>query len=135
MIAVPSGVRVWLAVGRTDMRKGMNGLALQVQQVLGREARSALESKGAAPNARLMSCNRSNGGGMAREISREGQEMDSPGCSYQDWRKRQQTPSRLLRHLRHADLFLGGRKSQNYGLRAGTIRQRAEFSAADLAAV
>jgi transposase len=28
---------VWLAVGRTDMRKGMNGLALQVQQVLGRD--------------------------------------------------------------------------------------------------
>ena len=37
MIPVPSGVRVWLAVGRTDMRKGMNGLALQVQQVLGRD--------------------------------------------------------------------------------------------------
>ncbi len=32
MIPVPSGVRVWLAVGRTDMGKGMNGLALQVQQ-------------------------------------------------------------------------------------------------------
>jgi transposase len=31
VIPVPSGVRVWLAVGRTDMRKGMNGLALQVQ--------------------------------------------------------------------------------------------------------
>jgi transposase len=37
MIPVPSGVRVWLEVGRTDMRKGMNGLALQVQQVLGRD--------------------------------------------------------------------------------------------------
>jgi len=34
MIPVPSGVRVWLAVGRTDMRKGMNRLAL-VQQALG----------------------------------------------------------------------------------------------------
>jgi transposase len=34
MIPVPSGVRVWLATGRTDMRKGMNGLALQVQEVL-----------------------------------------------------------------------------------------------------
>ncbi len=33
MIPVPSGVRVWLAVGRTDMRKGMTGLALQVQEV------------------------------------------------------------------------------------------------------
>src|SRR5207302_3257685 len=37
MIPVPSGVRVWLAVGRTDMRKGMNGLALRVQQVLRRD--------------------------------------------------------------------------------------------------
>jgi transposase len=37
MIPVPSGVRVWLAVGRTDMRKGMNGLVLQVQQALGRD--------------------------------------------------------------------------------------------------
>ena len=31
MIPVPSGVGVWLAVGRTDMRRGMNGLALQVK--------------------------------------------------------------------------------------------------------
>ena len=34
MIPVPSGVRVWLAVGHTDMRRGMNGLALQVQEAL-----------------------------------------------------------------------------------------------------
>jgi len=37
MIPVPSNVRVWLAVGRTDMRRGMNGLALQVQQTLARD--------------------------------------------------------------------------------------------------
>jgi transposase len=37
MIAVPSSVRVWLAVGRTDMRRGMNGLALQVQDALPRD--------------------------------------------------------------------------------------------------
>jgi transposase len=37
MIAFPSSVRVWLAVGRTDMRRGMNGLALQVQQSLGQD--------------------------------------------------------------------------------------------------
>ncbi len=37
MIPVPSGVRVWLAAGRTDMRRGINGLALQVQQVLERD--------------------------------------------------------------------------------------------------
>jgi len=37
MIPVPSGVWVWLATGATDMRRGMNGLALQVQQALGRD--------------------------------------------------------------------------------------------------
>ena len=37
MIAPPSGVRVWLANGHTDMRRGMNGLALQVQQALERD--------------------------------------------------------------------------------------------------
>ena len=37
MIPVPSGVRVWLATGATDMRRGVNGLALQVQQALGRD--------------------------------------------------------------------------------------------------
>jgi transposase len=37
MIPVSSGVRVWLAVGRTDMRRGMNGLSLQVQETLGRD--------------------------------------------------------------------------------------------------
>jgi len=35
MIPVPSGVRVWLATGATDMRRGMNGLTLQVQEALG----------------------------------------------------------------------------------------------------
>lgn len=37
MIPVPGQCRVWLAVGRTDMRRGMNGLALQVQQSLGHD--------------------------------------------------------------------------------------------------
>src|SRR6202163_627243 len=37
MIALPAGVRVCLAVGRTDMRRGMNGLALQVQEALRRD--------------------------------------------------------------------------------------------------
>ena len=36
MISFPSSARVWLAVGRTDMRRGMNGLAIQVQESLGR---------------------------------------------------------------------------------------------------
>jgi transposase len=30
-------MRVWLAAGHTDMRRGMNGLALQVQEALGRD--------------------------------------------------------------------------------------------------
>ncbi|MBV8577735.1 MAG: IS66 family insertion sequence element accessory protein TnpB [Acetobacteraceae bacterium] len=34
MIGAPPGVRVWLACGRTDMRKGMDGLAMLVQQGL-----------------------------------------------------------------------------------------------------
>jgi transposase len=32
MIPVASGVRVWIATGHTDMRRGMNTLALQVQE-------------------------------------------------------------------------------------------------------
>jgi transposase len=37
VIPVPTGVRVWLAVGYTDLRRGMNGLALQVQETLRRD--------------------------------------------------------------------------------------------------
>ena len=37
MIPVPGGVRVWLATGVTDMRRGMNTLALQVQEDLGHD--------------------------------------------------------------------------------------------------
>lgn len=37
MIPVPSGVRVWLAGGVSDMRRGMNGLTLQIQEGLGRD--------------------------------------------------------------------------------------------------
>jgi len=37
MIAVPSGSRIWVATGHTDMRKGMQGLALLVQEGLKRD--------------------------------------------------------------------------------------------------
>ena len=37
MIALPAGTRVWLAAGATDMRRGFDGLARQVQQVLGQD--------------------------------------------------------------------------------------------------
>ena len=32
MIPIASGVRVWVATGHTDMRRGMNSLALLVQE-------------------------------------------------------------------------------------------------------
>ena len=34
MIPIPSGVRVWIATGHTDMRRGFPSLALQVQESL-----------------------------------------------------------------------------------------------------
>ena len=37
MIPVPAGVRVWLAAGQTDMRKGFDGLAMLVQETLKRD--------------------------------------------------------------------------------------------------
>ena len=37
MIPVPGGVRIWIATGVTDMRRGMHGLALQVRQSLERD--------------------------------------------------------------------------------------------------
>jgi transposase len=37
MIAFPSGARVWLTTGHTDMRKGFGSLALMVQEAFGRD--------------------------------------------------------------------------------------------------
>jgi transposase len=37
MIAFPAGVRVWLATGHTDMRRGFRALALLVQETLKRD--------------------------------------------------------------------------------------------------
>ena len=37
MIPIPSGVRVWIATGHTDMRRGMQSLALTVQESLKRD--------------------------------------------------------------------------------------------------
>lgn len=37
MIAFPAGVKVWIAGGVTDMRCGMNSLALKIQEGLGRD--------------------------------------------------------------------------------------------------
>ena len=37
MMGLPSGTRIWLATGATDMRKGFDGLAGLVQTVLGED--------------------------------------------------------------------------------------------------
>jgi transposase len=37
MIPIPGNVRIWIATGHTDMRRGMNGLALQIQEGLKRD--------------------------------------------------------------------------------------------------
>jgi transposase len=37
MIALPAGVKFWITGGVTDIRRGMNTLARQVQQGLGRD--------------------------------------------------------------------------------------------------
>jgi len=37
MIPVPGGARVWLALGHTDMRRGMRSLARQVQHALNKD--------------------------------------------------------------------------------------------------
>jgi transposase len=37
MIAIPSGMRIYLAMGPTDMRKGFDGLSMLAQEVLKQE--------------------------------------------------------------------------------------------------
>jgi len=36
MIPIPSSVRLWIATGHTDIRRGMNSVALLVQEALHR---------------------------------------------------------------------------------------------------
>ena len=40
MIPIPGGAKIWLALGQTDMRRGMRTLALQVQQTLNQNVHS-----------------------------------------------------------------------------------------------
>lgn len=62
MIPVPGGVRVWLATGHTDMRKGFASLALQVQEVLKRD-----------PLGGHLVCFRGRGGDLLKVIWHDGQ--------------------------------------------------------------
>jgi len=43
MIAFASDVRVWLATGHTDMRKGFGTLAVLIQETLKRDAAESLD--------------------------------------------------------------------------------------------
>lgn len=49
MIPVPSGVRVWIATGVTDMRRGMNGLSLQVQEAFRRDPHAGVPGTSRRP--------------------------------------------------------------------------------------
>ena len=51
MIQMPSGVRVWIAAGHTDMRRGMQGLALQIQEQLKRDRTAAISTSSAGAEA------------------------------------------------------------------------------------
>ena len=44
VIPIPLGCRVWIATGHTDMRRGMQGLALQVQEQLKRDPTPAIST-------------------------------------------------------------------------------------------
>jgi transposase len=62
MIPLPSGVRVWLATGHTDMRKGFASLSLQVQEVLRRD-----------PLSGQLFCFRGRSGDLLKVIWHDGQ--------------------------------------------------------------
>ena len=61
MIAFPAGARVWIAGGVTDMRRGMNSLALAVQEGLGRD-----------PHAGEIFCFRGRRGDLVKLLWHEG---------------------------------------------------------------
>src|ERR1700724_3441666 len=62
MIPLPAGVRVWLATGYTDMRKGFPSLALQVQEILQRD-----------PLSGHLFCFRGRSGNLLKVIWHDGQ--------------------------------------------------------------
>src|SRR5713226_5983004 len=62
MIPFPTGVRVWLATGHTDMRKGFASLSLQVQEILKRD-----------PLSGQLFCFRGRSGDLLKVIWHDGQ--------------------------------------------------------------
>ncbi|MGR9270754.1 IS66 family insertion sequence element accessory protein TnpB (plasmid) [Rhizobium leguminosarum] len=63
MIPVPSGMKVWLVTGYTDMRKGIPGLSLMVQETLKRD-----------PHSGYLFCFRGRQGGLIKVISHGGRD-------------------------------------------------------------
>lgn len=70
MIPVPSEVRVWLAGGVTDMRCGMNSLALKVQEGLGRDPHAGDLYVFRGRSGSLLKCLWHDGVGMSLYVKR-----------------------------------------------------------------
>jgi transposase len=68
VIPIAGSVRVWIATGHTDMRKGMHGLALQVQQGLKRD-----------PNAGDLYIFRGRTGSLVKILWHDGANSDGSG--------------------------------------------------------
>jgi hypothetical protein len=83
MIPLPSGVRVWLATGHTDMRKGFASLALLVQEVLKRD-----------PLSGHLFCFRGRRGDLLKVIWHDGQ-----GACLFEWETAQATLSAFPRGI------------------------------------
>ena len=62
MITIPAGVRIYVACGATDMRKGMDGLAVMAQQVLKQD-----------PFSGAIFCFRGRRGGLVKILFWDGQ--------------------------------------------------------------
>lgn len=69
VITLPAGTRVWLAAGHSDMRKGFDGLALQVQEILRLD-----------PHGGHLFVFRGRRGGLIKVLWHDGQGMCNP-CS------------------------------------------------------
>ncbi len=65
MTALPAGMKVWIAGGVTDMRQGMNALALQLQEVWGAIRMQARSSVSGAAGGDLVNLLWHDGVGMS----------------------------------------------------------------------
>ena len=68
MIPIPSGARVWLVTGHTDMREGFDGLALIVQETLRRDPHSGHLFDFRGRRGSLIKCLWSDGQGLYQRL-------------------------------------------------------------------